>query len=590
MLANIGEEYGHYQTMSLASVGGATIGNKRKVAAVKATNRVDDIEGAVGGRREARFVNKPDLYETRDIAGSTPRVRHPDLKKVSRVCTNADIEGSMPKPYTFKTQRAVNPLNPTYTISDAPIRPATPPKYIRDNIDASDIDGARPAPYHKWAKREAMKTDDIEGAHAGWKPRHRRADKGKPDQMDVNDITKPGFKSRRVTDPLDPVHVINGLRIEGEKGMKPKGLPPAHSGPSLSLTTQDIEGANAGFVPKHVMGGIHPDRRRHFRNVNFVADIEGAVTGSRNLGIRTKRVTDPNNPNYPMLDGAVHSAPTTPAIESRKLMDPKDQEIQRLRSEVERLAKDREILSLQAEIERLKGAPSRGGSRGSLVSRASRRSGGSRGAAGDGFAGGAGAAGGEVRLQSRGSDRLVLRSSDGRPRVPLDDPETGAVADAGAGTPPPRPPSHGSGRPASHARRRAAELAPVDTTGRGASRGSASVGALGATTGSIGGGAPARAATPGAAFGRTTPLSGGRRTPSVRGTPRAESFHSRPASVAGSGRALSVRSAGAGSFRAATPSQRRAVEAYSSDMAEVAALPDRPTSTLSGAGRDSFRA
>lgn len=183
--------------------------------------------------------------------------------------------------------------------------------------------------------------DDIEGASAGWKPRHKRKGEAR-DILNVGDITKKGFRSTRVTyapacacwvvtaspatphpqsqtrthttlnsDALNPTHVINGMRIEDEPGMHPKGAPSDKNAPFYSLTTHDIEGARAGWKPKHELGGISEERRRHFRNINYISDIEGTAAGSKAIGMRTKRCTDPNNPVYSTLDGnTAHSEHT----------------------------------------------------------------------------------------------------------------------------------------------------------------------------------------------------------------------------------------------------------------------------------------
>jgi len=58
---------------------------------------------------------------------------------------------------------------PSYSVPDDPT-----PKFLRDTLDIADIDGTRAKPLYKYPTRENYKVDDIEGAKAGWKPRHRR--------------------------------------------------------------------------------------------------------------------------------------------------------------------------------------------------------------------------------------------------------------------------------------------------------------------------------------------------------------------------------------------------------------------------------
>jgi len=65
--------------------------------------------------------------------------------------------------------------------------------------------------------------------------------------FDVTDINNDGiFRSHRVTDPLNPVYRINGEEVRGDDFGHTKAPLPAHSGPFYSLTTSDIEGAQAG--------------------------------------------------------------------------------------------------------------------------------------------------------------------------------------------------------------------------------------------------------------------------------------------------------------------------------------------------------
>lgn len=148
--------------------------------------------------------------------------------------------------------------------------------------------------------------DDIEGARAGWKPRHKRVGvEGEPRHiMAVADINDQGVKkTNRCTDPLRPVHYINGMQVADDMvHTMPRRLPPQREGPFFPLTTKDIEGAYPGWTPPHAM---QPplDQRRHFRNTNFVGDIAGAQSDTVMHCIKTNRVTNPLNPGYVSLDG-----------------------------------------------------------------------------------------------------------------------------------------------------------------------------------------------------------------------------------------------------------------------------------------------
>ena len=113
-----------------------------------------------------------------DIPGSYPKQLHMsiyiyiyiytlclELDKPIYGLTNKDIQGSEPDAVKFKTGRlGHNPIVPDYKLSQVEERPATPPKYIRDNMGVSDIPGARPAKPREFLQRDIMKISDIHGA------------------------------------------------------------------------------------------------------------------------------------------------------------------------------------------------------------------------------------------------------------------------------------------------------------------------------------------------------------------------------------------------------------------------------------------
>jgi hypothetical protein len=61
-----------------------------------------------------------------------------------------------------------DPLNPTYQVPKVEQRPFTPPRYMRDQMEIDDIDGARPkkVKQDQIKTRENMKIEDIEGTKA----------------------------------------------------------------------------------------------------------------------------------------------------------------------------------------------------------------------------------------------------------------------------------------------------------------------------------------------------------------------------------------------------------------------------------------
>lgn len=313
-MGNSGNCDDRFLTMSLGTLGPATIPNKTRVSVTRDINCVGDIEGAKPELKFLRYTCRPNFYGTDDIDGTAPMKLH---KKISRCDDDlAPVEGSVPKRTFFKTSRVVDPLDPDYKLpSCCPAEPCVP-RFLRDGYTVTDIDGTAPRSKFRFAQRETHDCKDIEGAQSGWRPRNERVRRDGPpvDFMSVKDINDSGFKTRRTTNPLRPEHSIHGRLIcdDMQKTMPKKPLK-AHTSPFFSLHTQDIEGAQCGWRPPHAM---QPplEARRHFRNINFVGDIEGAQPDTVKHAIRTKRKVNPLNPAYTSLDGGTLDDPTKPAF------------------------------------------------------------------------------------------------------------------------------------------------------------------------------------------------------------------------------------------------------------------------------------
>ena len=103
-----------------------------------------DIEGS-SPRKFGFFINKEDFTnKNNDIEKSSPKNYYPNINKKSFNLTNDDIEFSKPQCVKNETNRHINPLEPKYNLPNPPIYPITPPKFIRDSMDISDIKGAKP--------------------------------------------------------------------------------------------------------------------------------------------------------------------------------------------------------------------------------------------------------------------------------------------------------------------------------------------------------------------------------------------------------------------------------------------------------------
>ena len=91
-------------------------------------------------------------------------------------------------------------MNPVYKLPEVEYRPPTPPKFIRDQINNDDIDGAHPKKAKYYETRNIMEVKDIDGAKA--KPNYIRTTQY--DSFNYADITKNKFTSSRSVNPLKP--------------------------------------------------------------------------------------------------------------------------------------------------------------------------------------------------------------------------------------------------------------------------------------------------------------------------------------------------------------------------------------------------
>ncbi|CAM9911517.1 unnamed protein product [Discosporangium mesarthrocarpum] len=312
-----------FMTMNLMSSGPSTVTNAvtihgRTVRRLKTRDHHStfDVDGAQTFNKTSVLTNKPNFYNISDIGGTKSMRLHKDTNKPDRALYLDDIEGSKPRNKVFfRTKRCVNPLVPEYTLPSFVPAPTVIPKFTRDSFDVSDIEGTKSRPLYRFNQRKNTTVDDIEGAQAGWKPRHVRARKEAPPlghSLDVQDITGGGFRTRRNTNPLEPTYRVNGMDVADDPvKSRPRALPKARDSPFYPLTTADIEGAQVGWRP---MPQMNPplEARRHFRNTNFMGDIPGAQADTVKHSMSTNRQVNPLNPVYVSLDGGPLANPHTP--------------------------------------------------------------------------------------------------------------------------------------------------------------------------------------------------------------------------------------------------------------------------------------
>ncbi|OHT11403.1 hypothetical protein TRFO_19130 [Tritrichomonas foetus] len=212
--------------------------------------RTDDIEGAQ--YRPPKVYNHNFQYDISDIEGTSTHPMVDPHKKATDIMSVDDIEGAKPKVQRAlpHSNRMTNPLNPQYDLPSFKEEPIPVPHFIRDNINVDDIPGTHSKSY-KTDKppRDIMRVDDIQGTQ----PRKRILNLSgcNRDTLNVKDINNDGiFRSTRVTDPLNPVYLYDGQKIEATDFGR--ALPNRHevSGRNFKLNTQDIDGAQADSSTK----------------------------------------------------------------------------------------------------------------------------------------------------------------------------------------------------------------------------------------------------------------------------------------------------------------------------------------------------
>ena len=215
-----------------------------------------DIESSMP-RRFGVFTNKVDfINKVDDIERTNPKILHYPLNKPEYNLTNKDIEKSSPQMNHLKTKRCTNPLEPQYNLPKVEDYPPEIPKFIRDSIDIKDISGARPQKYFQWKTRETFPINNhgIEGSKT--KETYVRKNIGniKYHYIDYSDLTRDIFKTKRNTNPLDPIY---GFKKNDEifkygpiEKSKPQTQYPFFYQPALNLKLDDIKGTNIGSKNK----------------------------------------------------------------------------------------------------------------------------------------------------------------------------------------------------------------------------------------------------------------------------------------------------------------------------------------------------
>lgn len=254
-----------------------------------------DIEGS-SPRKFGFFINKEDFTnKNNDIEKSSPKNYYPNINKKSFNLTNDDIEFSKPQCVKNETNRHINPLEPKYNLPNPPIYPITPPKFIRDSMDISDIKGAKPKKIgnDKNLFKEPIEKEVIKDS---W-PKKPYLRKSKYEYMDYRDVTKKIINNRN-TNPLRPIY--NWKYADNMKSFGPiEGNYPStyskyiYKMPFI-LNNKDIEGSNVGS--KNRILKFNGSNRSY-----STLDIRGAQGGTLPRGIITNRHINPIAPKYKYL-------------------------------------------------------------------------------------------------------------------------------------------------------------------------------------------------------------------------------------------------------------------------------------------------
>ena len=261
-----------------------------------------DIPGAVP-RRYGLYNRKSEFNNTNeDIEGSSPAKLYKKVNKPDFIYSNKDIELSVPRGHhVFQNNRHLNPLNPEYKLPSF-----TEPnieynqKFLRDTLDISDIEGAQTKNYYKYKFHDNINVfnEKVDDEMIYNKIKNR---KGKNyNYLDYRDVYEKKKFSNRHISPLDPVYTLNYLNGEtytyGEiDGNKPNAFSKYNTKKDgKGNRTDDIE-----YAQSNSKGNLRQFNLKYNRPLVYVAEkVVGAQPGTKRVGIRSARMTNPLVPNY----------------------------------------------------------------------------------------------------------------------------------------------------------------------------------------------------------------------------------------------------------------------------------------------------
>ena len=206
------------------------------------------------------------------------------------------------------TRQPSNPLDPVYKLSVVEYVKPDPPKFIRNGMDISDVDGARPKFVRELKTRPTNNVADIDGSSP--KVRRKRERMAGYSSMNYDDVVKATRKLTRVHDTFNPLYEFRDT-LTGEF-TRPKYGPPNKSygtipgmQPSVlakevaenkGMQTSDIHGAQAGT---RTLGMFKNKLREHFGQMpKSYNDIPGNKADTLKKCMTTDRHLNPLDPAY----------------------------------------------------------------------------------------------------------------------------------------------------------------------------------------------------------------------------------------------------------------------------------------------------
>lgn len=253
--------------------------------------KTEDIEGAKPLLKSYQFVNRPVFTNyIDDIGGAKAFKRFDSPERLNYSLITDDI---LNKPALKTRKIAANPLNPHYLLPAYEVKPATPPRHLRDTNKIDDIPGTSAFSHYTRPQRHQLSIQDIEGSKVSPKRELNKPDFHNPKDINTIEVWETG----RVTNPLMPSYVArdengNIITIGEVDGSKPKPyINIDRTAHNRHLKNDDIDGSKTGTV--------NAKRTRSLAKNPFDSiDIDGATAGSLKRGMTTQRMVNPLNPSY----------------------------------------------------------------------------------------------------------------------------------------------------------------------------------------------------------------------------------------------------------------------------------------------------